>query len=141
MFSRIFLDANILVDIAGTKRPMHEQSLTLIKWLLHHKVSLFTSCDIITTVYYINAKENRNQALLNIVNINTLCHIIEFSNDEIEQTCQLMLKDPDYKDLEDTIQYTLALKEDCELIVSNDRAFVSKKIPVLSSAEFLEKYL
>jgi len=141
MFDKVFLDANILIDIAGVKRPMHQQSLALLRWLIQHKVTLFTSCDIITTIYYINAKEDREQALRNIMNINTLCSVIEFSNDEIDQTCQLMLQEPEYKDLEDTIQYVLALKEGCELIVSNDKAFFSKEIPVLSSTEFLGKYL
>jgi predicted nucleic acid-binding protein len=43
-----------------------------------------------------------------------------------------------YKDLEDTIQYILAKKEGCELIISNDRDFFSEDILLMSSKEFLE---
>ena len=52
-----------------------------------------------------------------------------------------MLEDSDYNDLEDTIQYILALKENCDLILTNDKNFISKEIPMMSSEEFLEKYL
>jgi len=141
MFNRIFLDANILIDIAGTKRPMHTQSLRIMQWLMQQNIMIYTSCDIMTTVYYINAKESKRQALLNVININKLCSVIEFSNNEVEMTCNLMLEDSDYTDLEDTMQYTLALKEGCELILTNDKNFVSKEIPTMSSEVFVKEYL
>jgi len=140
MSKNIFVDANILIDIMGISRPFHKESLKTMHWLIKEGCKLFTSCDIMTTVYYINTRENKKQALQNIMYINTLCHVIEFSNDEITQTCELMLKDRDYTDLEDTIQYILALKEDCELILTNDKNFVSKEIPTISSEKFLRKF-
>ena len=36
-----------------------------------------------------------------------------------------MEKDQNFKDLEDTLQYVLAKKEGCELILSNDKNFYS----------------
>ncbi|MDC7243326.1 MAG: PIN domain-containing protein, partial [Sphaerochaetaceae bacterium] len=71
--------------------------------------------------------------------INKLCKIIEFSNYEVSQTCELMNKNSKYKDLEDTIQYILAKKEGCDLIISNDKDFVSEDIELLSTAKFIEK--
>ena len=69
----------------------------------------------------------------------TLCEVIAFSNKEIEQTCLLMLKDKRYQDLEDTIQYILAKEQQCDLILSNDKGFVSIDIPLMTADEFCQK--
>ena len=102
---------------------------------------IFTSCDLITTIYYVNSKENKKQALHNIQAISRTLKIIEFSNKEVEESCKLMLEDGDYVDLEDTIQYIMAKKQNCELIISNDRNFISKEIKILTSEEFCKEYI
>ncbi|MEA3384154.1 MAG: PIN domain-containing protein [Campylobacterota bacterium] len=137
---RVFLDANIILDKFDLKRPSHKYSSALYDYIVTN-AKVFTSCDLITTIYYINAKIDKQNALLNIKNISKTLKIIEFSNKEIEETCSLMISDSDYKDLEDTIQYVMAKKYECDLIISNDKNFVSKDIELLSSQEFCEKYL
>ncbi len=52
-----------------------------------------------------------------------------------------MLQDKEYKDLEDTLQYLLAKKQKCEIILSNDKNFVSKDIEILDTKEFFEKFV
>lgn len=94
---------------------------------------------MISTIYYIDSKNDKKQALLNIQNINQTLTIIEFSNKEIEETCNLMLKDKSYKDLEDTIQYIMAKKQKCDMIISNDINFASKDIKLLTSGEFCKQ--
>jgi len=94
---------------------------------------------LITTIYYIDSKEDTHQALLHIQDINTTLKVIEFSNKEITETCNLMLQDKDYQDLEDTIQYIMAKKEKCDLIISNDKNFISKDIRLMSSEEFCKE--
>lgn len=98
-------------------------------------------CDLITTIYYINSKIDKKQALFNIQAITKTLKIIEFSNKEVEETCELMIKDRDFVDLEDTIQYIMAKKYNCNLIISNDSNFTSKEIDILTSEEFFIKYI
>jgi predicted nucleic acid-binding protein len=142
MFKKVFIDANIFLDTFDPDRHDYENSFKTYEYLLkHEKSSIYTSCDLITTIYYINSQKNKKQALLNIQSINQTLKIIEFSNNEIEQTCDLMLHDSDYKDLEDTIQYIMAKKYECDLIISNDKKFISKDIELVSSKEFFEKYI
>ena len=133
---KILIDANILLDIFNNERPFYGYSLAFYEYALKRQYPLFTSCDLITTIYYINSKKDKSQALLNIQDTNKTLKVIEFSNKEIEETCNLMLEDSDYKDLEDTIQYIMAKKQQCDLIISNDKNFVSKDIKILSSEEF-----
>jgi len=52
-----------------------------------------------------------------------------------------MINDNNYKDLEDTIQYIMAKKENCDLIISNDKNFISKDIKLLTSEEFYNQYV
>ncbi len=139
MFKRIFLDANILIDSIDDQRPMHHRSTALIRFCLDKEIPVFTSCDIVTTVYYLSAKIDKKQALNEITKINRFCKIIDFSNAEVEQTCNLMAQNSDFKDLEDTIQYILAKKALCDCIVSNDKNFLSPDILLLSSEAFCER--
>ena len=137
MYKKVFLDANVLVDIYDMKRafsPYSQKAMTLL--LEDEKVELFTSCDIITTIYYLRAKENKKQALDDILQINSFCKIIEFGNSEVSKSCTLMQKSAQYSDLEDTIQYIMAQKINADLILSNDKGFVSEEIPLMNTKIF-----
>ena len=137
MYKRVFLDANIFIEMENDDRSSYEDSSKIFKFLLENRVTIYTSCDLITTIYYILAKKDRQKALASIEKINRFCNIIEFSNKEVESTCKLMREDKNFQDLEDTMQYVLALKEECDLIISNDKNFVSKDIKLISANAFL----
>ena len=139
-YKRVFLDANIILDIYDATRPFYQESSKAISILLQQKdTELFTSCDIITTLYYLLSKKGKLEALDSILDINELCTVIEFGNSEINESCKLMKQNNNFTDLEDTIQYTMAKKASCELILSNDKGFISEDILLMSSKEFVEK--
>ena len=138
MYRKIFLDANILVDSTDAQRSGHLFSLEAIRFCLKNKISLYTSCDIVTTVYYLSAKVDKKRALNEISKINQFCNIIDFTNKEVELTCTLMQNNEMFNDLEDTIQYVLAKKVGCDLIISNDKNFVSEDIVLMSAQAFCE---
>lgn len=140
MFEKIFLDANILVDFVDDTRKEYAFAKTIIIGYLSRQAELFTSCDIITTVYYLSAKKEKKKALEQIGNINRFCTIIEFSNKEVANACALMSQNSSFCDLEDTLQYFLAKKAGCEVIISNDKDFFSPDLKLLNSKEFCEKY-
>jgi predicted nucleic acid-binding protein len=134
----VYLDANILVDFSNPQRQYHTNAITLITYCLKENISLFTSCDIITTLYYIDSKKSKESALNNIQKINQFVKIIDFSNTEVAQTCELMATNDTFTDLEDTIQYILAKKVSCDCIISNDKEFYSPDIALMSSALFCD---
>ncbi len=135
MPSRVFVDANIILDLFDVLRPSHHASKKAFTYLVQHS-DIYTSCDIITTLYYIGVKINKAQILHNLIQINKTLNIIDFTNDEVDIACQLMLNDQRYNDLEDTLQYVLAQKIACELILTNDATFVSHDITVMNSTNF-----
>ena len=138
---KIFLDANILIDISDDARPFSKESSMLFTHLVQNsqKFELYTSCDLITTVYYLLKKplgENNSLAKLKIMN--NLLKIIEFGNQEVDEAIYLMEKNKKFKDLEDTIQFVMARKERCDYIITNDKGFYSHEVPLLSSIEALD---
>ena len=140
MFKKVFIDANIFLDINDKNRKTHKESLLVVEFLLKNS-KIYTSCDLITTIYYVLSKNNKQVALESIINLTEIVNIISFSNKEIQEACKLMLQDKNYKDLEDTLQYILAKNSNCDLILSNDKNFVSKDIKILTSQKFYEKYI
>jgi len=73
--------------------------------------------------------------------LKTSVSIIPFADAELTKTIDLMRKDSDYIDFEDTIQYIMALENKCDVIVTNDKRFVGKELRVMSSKAFVEEFL
>jgi len=142
MYRRVFLDANVIADMYDHNRPFYAQSKKALLYLSDNdNIKLFTSCDTITTLYYIFSKNDKAKALEAIMQINTLCEVVEFANDEVTQSCILMQTNKEYKDLEDTIQYVMAKKVECDLILSNDKGFASEDIELMTTQQFTQKAL
>jgi len=136
----VFIDGNIFIDANDPTRNTYEQSYKIIPYLLNQNAKIYTSCDLITTIYYILSKKDKNHALDSIERLNKICEVIEFSNKELLQTTKLMRENEKFKDLEDTIQYALALNTNCDCIISNDKEFYSPEIKLFSSDRFIEKF-
>ena len=141
MFKRVFIDANIFIDTNDRNRSEYEKSLALLNYLTLNKIEIYTSCDLITTIYYVLSKKSKQKALDNIEELNKICKVIEFSNKEVSQTCALMRENKKFKDLEDTLQYVLAQKSGCEIILSNDNSFYAPDIELMNTTSFYEKYV
>jgi predicted nucleic acid-binding protein len=103
MYNTIFVDANIILNFFDPTRKFHTSSSKFYRYALTNNIKLFTSCDIITTLYYIESKIDKKLALLKIQNINKTLKVIEFSNKEIVETCTLMLSKPS----KPTVQFIL----------------------------------
>jgi len=139
---KLFLDANILVDIVDNSRIFSKEGALLFEMLidLSDNFALYTSCDLLTTVYYLTKKPlGKVNALQQMKIFNQTINVIAFSNDEIDEAISLMEKNVKYSDLEDTIQYVMARKENCDYIITNDKKFASGDVPILSSDEALKK--
>jgi hypothetical protein len=136
----VFIDANIIIDLHDKSRGNLEKSLSILDFLLKNDIKILTSCDLITTIYYILSKKNKIEALEGIEKINKICTIIDFSNKELLQTTNLMRENKNFTDLEDTIQYVLAKNTNCDIIISNDKNFYSLDIDVLCSDGFLKRF-
>ncbi|SNZ06954.1 hypothetical protein SAMN06265182_0856 [Persephonella hydrogeniphila] len=135
---RIFVDANVIIDTFDKSRKESISSEKAIRHLLLKKVDLYTSCDLITTVYYVLRKKHGKEALKDIEDALNVYILIPFSNHEVKQALELIETDPKFKDLEDTLQYVLAKKEKCDLILTNDKEFYSPDIKIYTPTDFIK---
>lgn len=136
--SKVFFDANIINDIYDSRRPMAKASYLSLKKCLEKGHDVVTSCDIVTNVYYITAKyTNKLNALDALEDIEEIFTILPFDNALLKGAVALMKKDASYTDLEDTIQYLMAKQNGCEIIITNDKKFVSKGVKLYSAEAFL----
>jgi predicted nucleic acid-binding protein len=124
---KIFIDANILIDFIDPGREKHNAAVEFFK--SHLEDYFFTSCDILTTIYYVTSK-NQNP-LEAIENLLKLVKVIPFSNKEALKAINSMNKDKKFRDFEDTIQYILAKKVESDYIVTNDKGFYSPDIEII----------
>ena len=140
MSQRIFVDANIINDVFDAQRRFHQASYQCLEYCLEQALTVVTSCDIVTTVYYITAKsQHRAKALDALEQVNAIFEIVPFSNHQLADAITLMQQDVDYADLEDTVQYVLAKQAGCDLILTNDTGFIAKDLPVMTSTDFMKK--
>ncbi len=137
---KVFVDANVIIDTFDESRKEHNTSIKAIEYLLSkEEIELYTSCDLITTVYYVLKKKSGKESIYDIESALDIYNLIPFSNYEIKEAINLMNKNKNFKDLEDTLQYVLAKKERCDLILSNDKEFYSPDIQIFTTSEFIEK--
>ena len=135
---KIFFDANIFNNIFDDKRKTHQQSKEALMYALQNDIIVYTSCDIATNIYYITSKYTTKIKALDALEVlKDTVEIIPFSKDELSLAIELMRKDSDYTDMEDVIQYVLAKKTECDLIVTNDKRFVAKEIECVGSDRFM----
>ncbi|MHB1645196.1 MAG: type II toxin-antitoxin system VapC family toxin [bacterium] len=138
--SKIFIDANVLIDNFDGEREFHVQSYEALNYAIRENINIYTSSDIITTIYYV-LKKRFPDVIEYIKKLSVICNIVGFNNNDLNKAVYLIETDMNntFKDLEDTIQYVIAKKINCDLIISNDKNFPQKDIKVLSSIKFIEK--
>ncbi len=139
-YKRVFV-GNVILDYFLKDRPFSEHSEKTIDYLIENDIYLLTSCDLITTIYYVLSKRNKTEALLNIKDASEFFYIIPYSNNETKKAINLMEKDKNFKDLEDTPQYFLAKENECDLILSNNDDSYSPGIKKVNTKDFVKNLI
>lgn len=131
---KIFVDTNIFLDLI-LKRGDFDKTLILLN-AIERRVFGGVVADItILNIDYV-AKKQLKEIREFLALINSLFEVVGANNETMHEALNI-----NNNDLEDNVQYVLAKKHNCELIVSNDKIFYSKDILVVSSRDFVEKYI
>ncbi len=131
---RVFIDTNIFLDLI-LKRTFYKEAMILLN-AIEQKIFRGYILDItILNIDYIAKKQITDiREFLDI--INQTCIVTGASNSMISDALAI-----DNSDLEANLQYLMAKESRCEVIITNDKNFYSKDIEILSSLEFLDRYL
>lgn len=133
---RVFLDANVLIDVVQNRTDFVEASSKVLQLGLDKECELCASDITFTTVSYYARKNRTTEQLYEV--LQTLRDFIDIApSGKIAIDWALQHKS---KDFEDAVQYYTALRSGAEYIVSrNVRDYPYNEIPVVTPLEFLKE--
>jgi len=133
--NRVYVDTNIIIDLCDTSRKTHSFSVNLIEKFIQEEVELFINSDSLSNLFYIlknRSKLSLTEVLEKMRYVTTIFSLVSIEMQDVKEAIQLC-HDSNivYDDYEDMMQYICAKKINANLIVTNDKNFVSLDIEVL----------
>jgi predicted nucleic acid-binding protein len=137
MIKRVFVDSDVILDVALARMPFLEHSKMLLSMLENGLAIGFVSSNSIANIYYILRKAGDDaEARFFISSILKYLTVIPSSHSNILEALK-----SDFADFEDAIQYFSALENQCECIVTrNVDDYKKSKLNVYLPLEFLNLF-
>ena len=143
--SKIFFDANILLDILLPSRPNHIKAMSAYGIICQEYKSLVTSENILTTIEYIASKNGTScetlsrffDGLKENFELYGFTDILEHSLMIYKKACS----DKSKIDFEDLLQVQCAIKHGCDVFITEDKGIhkSSYGIEVICLDDILDK--
>ena len=124
MIDGVFVDANILLDILDGTRRFHTLSARWMEQALLDGIPLAISDDILTTVYYVGAKNHPRKRMLDFLDFLRLeFTILPFNSSTLEKALAHARQENNRDDFEDLLQIYCAQTHGYTHILTHDRHF------------------
>jgi len=134
MATKIYLDTNIILDLFDNDRKSSATSQKFVDELFSDGAEFYINSDTLTNAFFIlksRIKVTQEKALKALEYSTTLCEVVPIEKEDALRAIALCSDiSTDYKDYEDTVQYICAKKIDADVIVTNDKGFVSLDIEI-----------
>ena len=135
MQNNIYVDTNIVVDMCDNKRALYENSFEMItNYLEQDNCELFINSDTLANLFYILSNRstlNAEEVLEKMQFINEIFTLVSIESEDVSMALDLCADSATtHKDYEDAMQYVCAKKIEADLIVTNDKGFVSLDIEI-----------
>lgn len=135
MAIKVFVDANVLIDLA-LRREQYPAARELFNYILEGTLDGFISPSIVHLVAYWIKKSDRIENVKPFLKM--LCNHIHVV--DVGHEIAINALKSDMKDVEDALQYYAALAHDVEIFISNDkklRKLAMPSLPVIKVSDFL----
>jgi len=134
---RVFFDANIILDMIDSDRGNVQKARELVYNALMKDIVLYTSCDILSNVYYVARKKLEKSILIEeMLRILEIFDIVAIDK-VLAKNALLANKTELSLDFEDLLQSHCAETTECDLIVTNDKKFAKGNVKHFSLDEAL----
>jgi len=133
---KLYLDTNIILDLADMERTTSETTnRTIDRLIAEGSIEFSINSDTLSTSYFIlvsRKKITQENALAILEKVERMCDIVPINASDVREALTLC-KDSStpFHDYEDAIQFVCARKIGADLIVTQDRGFVSDGIEIL----------
>ncbi len=113
---KVLLDTNIILDFALERQPWFTNSEQIIYFAEQKLIVGYVSASTISDLYYIIRKsQGKELAIEFIVNLTTICQIAA-----VDSLVISMALNVNFKDFEDAIQYSTAVVNNLDAIVTRN---------------------
>jgi len=138
MHNNIYVDTNIVVDMCDSKRALHENSFEMItNYFEQDDCELFINSDTLANLFYILSNRstlNTEEVLEKMQFVNEIFTLASIGSEDVSMALGLCADaSSSYKDYEDAMQYVCAKKVEANLILTNDKRFVSLDIELIET--------
>ncbi len=138
MQNKIYVDTNIVIDLCDSARTLHEKSFAFITNITQqNSTEIFLNSDTLATLFYILSKRstlNREEVLEKMQFVHEIFTLIPIESNDVEMALDLCTDDSvPHGDYEDAMQYVCAKKVNADVIVTNDKGFVSLDIDLVGT--------
>lgn len=129
----LFIDSDILLDAVLIRIPYYDSALELLSLVDRDGFTLYSSAHSLLNVYYITRKIAGKVAATKSVSLLQEKLRIADTN-----TLRSGLSS-DFSDVEDAVQYAIALENNCRIIITrNLRDYSKSSIPVMTAEQYLK---
>jgi len=137
MIRRVFVDSDVILDVALARQPFVEAIKLVLSILENGKAIGFASSNSITNIYYVLRKSGGDSKTREFL-FNLLKYITAIPTNHHDVLSALS---SEFKDFEDGVQYYSAQSSQCECIVTrNIEDYKKSDLEVLLPIEFVSNY-
>lgn len=134
-YRKLFIDSDILLDMLMARQPFSDFTQILLEEARNRQLDINTSVLIFANMHYVISKKfNKDIARQQLKKLAGMIKILPLGPDDITGALN-----NEHADFEDTVQYYVAQKHHCDLIISrNIKHYKKFDIPVATAADFLK---
>ena len=133
--TKLFIDSDILLDAILLREPYDGYAVKVLSLIDRNDHSLYASAHSLLNVYYFTRKiAGKVPSIKSIGLLEKKLNIADTTNTAIRTALSL-----DFTDIEDAVQYAIALDNNCNIIITrNLRDYAKSNIPVMTAEQYLK---
>lgn len=134
---KLFIDSDILLDAILFREPHHDSALRVLSFVDKPNHSLCISAHSLLNVYYFTRKIAGKPAATKSIDL-LVDKLTVLPTDGAAIQAALNLT---FADIEDAVQYAIALTNDCDTIVTrNLKDYKKSQLPVMTAEQYLKTH-
>lgn len=136
---KLLIDTNIVLDVLLKREPFYQDAVKVMNMAQYDDIQEYISASAVTDIYYIAYKQIKDTTLVLdlIKRLLMVVSIAAVSEQEIKNALET-----GWKDFEDAVQYSVALLNEMEgLITRNPKDYEGADINIWSPEQVLKEYV
>ena len=133
---KLFVDTNIVIDLLARREPYYEEAANLFSLADKKIIELsISSLTIANTSYTLLRQTNATSAKEILRKLRLIVNTLPLD----DKIIGIALNDNSFDDFEDGLQYTTAMENNQDLIITrNLKDFKNSSLPVMTARQFIE---